>query len=97
NITGLTIDAKRGLLFFADAGNNKICSVHTDGLNLQTLYADLPDLRSIAVDTNTFEIYWTTWGSQPGIYKGHYQGNTLISTVLAGGLKQPDGLAMDSI
>ncbi|KAK0065964.1 low-density lipoprotein receptor-related protein 4, partial [Biomphalaria pfeifferi] len=97
NITGLTMDAKRDLLFFADAGNNKICSVHTDGLNLQTLYADLPDLRSIAVDTNTFEIYWTTWGSQPGIYKGHYQGNTLSSKVVAGGLKQPDGLAMDSI
>ncbi|XP_055896643.1 deleted in malignant brain tumors 1 protein-like isoform X1 [Biomphalaria glabrata] len=97
NITGISLDVKRGLLFFADAGNNTICSVHTDGSNLLTLYKDLPDLRSIALDTNTFEIYWTAWGSRPGIYKGQYQGDTLINTVLDIDLKRPDGLALDSI
>ncbi|XP_022088888.1 uncharacterized protein LOC110978300 isoform X2 [Acanthaster planci] len=97
---GLTLDISNRVMYWTDTGSDLIERASMDGqnrsvvLNLADLSSGTVQPRSIVVDTNRSNLYWTDWGDNPQIERCGTDGSgrrVLVDTYL----KWPNGLALD--
>ncbi|KAI8771508.1 low-density lipoprotein receptor-related protein 4 [Biomphalaria glabrata] len=93
-IDGMAFDNKRNMIFYTDAGNNRIVSISPDGSNLNVVSFNIEQPKGLALDTNAAVVYWTDCGSQAKIESANYDG-TNRRTILAEDLRFPYGIALD--
>ncbi|KAH9508596.1 hypothetical protein Btru_052121 [Bulinus truncatus] len=95
SVNGMAIDLRRSMIFYSDTLNRYIVQQATNNGFTSTYAVNTDQLRSLAVDTNTGEVYYASGGLHPRIEKFKYIGPNTTSVLITNAIVNPFGIAID--
>jgi DNA-binding beta-propeller fold protein YncE len=91
---GLTLDWVRGRLYWVDDTKGTVEVVNTDGTDRRVLKSGLSRPRDIVVNPLEEALYFTVWGTAPGIAKLNTDGSG-FTVLVNDSIAWPNGIALD--
>ncbi|KAH9508595.1 hypothetical protein Btru_052120 [Bulinus truncatus] len=95
SVNGMAIDLRRSMIFYSDTLNRYIVQQATNNGFTSTYAVSTDQLRSLAVDKNTGEVYYASGGLHPRIEKFKYIGPNTTSVLITNAIVNPFGIAID--